>query len=233
MSKGIFIVGTDTEVGKTVVSAGLTLILKKRGIRVGVVKPIATGCELRNGEHYSEDAAYLAAAAGLDDDRSVTPFRFSLPLAPHVAAKLDGTTIDTSAVTRACRDVINRHEFTIIEGIGGLMVPITNKYFVRDLIADLDLPVIVVARAKLGTINHTLLTVESLRDRYCDIKGIILNTCIKRAVTVAEQTNPAVVQELSGVPVLGTVPYIDGLNIKEKTFGSLCDEFDRCIDFEL
>jgi dethiobiotin synthetase len=227
MSKGIFIVGTDTDVGKTIVAAGLALLLKKRGIKVGVIKPIATGCEKRGSGLYSEDAVFLATAAGIEDDRAVTPFRYALPLAPHIAAAREGNTIDNAAIARACREVISHNEFTIIEGIGGLLVPITAKYFVRDLITDLDLPVIIVGRIGLGTINHTLLTIEALRSHDCEIQGIILNTTNAGVAGIAERTNPAALKELSGVPVLGVLPYIQGLNIKERTFGLLLDEFEN------
>ena len=227
MSKGIFIVGTDTNVGKTVVAAGFALLFKERGIKVGVIKPIATGCEKQGNGLHSEDAAFLAAAAGIENYRAVTPFRYSLPLAPQVAASLEGPVIDSKAVTRACHEVISRHEFTIIEGIGGLLVPITAKYFVRDLIADLDLPVIIVGRIGLGTINHTLLTIEALQGHHCEIQGIILNTTNAGAAGIAEKTNPAVFEELSGVPVLGVLPFIQGLNIKERTFGTLLNEFEN------
>jgi dethiobiotin synthetase len=232
MTKGVFIVGTDTDVGKTVVTAGLALLLKERGTKVGIIKPIATGCAKINGALHSEDAAFLAAAAGIEDDREVTPFRYALPLAPHIAAAREGKTIDSAAITRACREVISRHEFTIIEGIGGLLVPITAKYSVRDLIADLDLPVIIVGRIGLGTINHTLLTIEALQGRHCEIQGIILNTANDEEAGVAEKTNPAALKELSGVPVLGVLPYISGLNIKERSFGALLNEFEKCITVE-
>jgi dethiobiotin synthetase len=232
MPKGVFIVGTDTNVGKTVVAAGLVLLLKKRGTKVGVIKPIATGCEKRGSGLHSDDAAFLAAAVGIEDDRAVTPFRYALPLAPHIAAAREGNIIDSAAITHACREVISGHEFTVIEGIGGLLVPITGKYFVRDLIADLDLPVIIVGRIGLGTINHTLLTIEALRSHDREIQGIILNTTNAGAAGIAEKTNPAALEELSGVPVLGVLPYISGLNIKERTFGLLLKEFENRIDLK-
>ncbi|MFC1808604.1 dethiobiotin synthase [Candidatus Omnitrophota bacterium] len=232
MSKGIFVVGTDTEVGKTVISAGLAFVLKKRNINVRVIKPIASGCEKVSGELQSEDAAFLAAAIGFSNDKEITPFRFALPLAPHVAATLEGTSINKDQLCKFCKDSIEHNDFTIIEGIGGLMVPLTEDYYVSDLVCDLALPVVVVSRVNLGAINHTLLTIEALRNRNVIIKGIILNTLDDKEITVAEKTNPAIIRELSGVTVLGVVPYIKGLNIRQKNFSTLPEDFENCIHVE-
>jgi len=232
MARGVFIVGTDTEVGKTVITAGLALVLRKRGVSVGIIKPIATGCEKQEGNFYSEDAAFLAAAAGIPDDLAVTPFRYLSPVAPLVAATLEGPMLDSKTIVRSCQHVMGSYELTIIEGIGGLMVPITHQYFVRDLITDLGLPVIIVARLGLGTINHTLLTVEALKQRHCKIQGILLNTCTETVSTITERTNPAAIQHLSGVPIIGVLPFVKGLSIKQKEFGSLENDFQSSIKIE-
>ncbi|MBN1493303.1 MAG: dethiobiotin synthase [Candidatus Omnitrophica bacterium] len=232
MNKGIFIVGTDTEVGKTIVSAGLIRVLRKYGKDTKALKPIATGCEQRDGGLYSEDAALLAAAAEIKDDREVTPIRYSLPLSPHVAATLEGSAIDVKALLKMCASYIKNNEFTVVEGIGGLLVPITRDYFVSDLIADLGLPVIVVGRVNLGAINHTLLTVEALKKRSLTIKGIIFNTLQERETTTVEKTNPAVIRELTHVPMLGVLPYIRDIDIARCEFGSLAKAFEENIQID-
>jgi dethiobiotin synthetase len=216
MIKGIFITGTDTGVGKTYVAMLLARSLKGRGIDVGVMKPAETGCRRRNGELIPLDAVNLMKAAGVHDPLAeVNPYRFSKPLAPSVAAELEQKRVDPRKIVREFTSLSKKHGFMIVEGAGGIMVPLTNRYAFLDLAADLKLPVIVVARPGLGTINHTLLTVNALNEKKLPILGIVINYAENRRTGTAEKTSPLVIKKLSGLPVLAVLrhgsDHIEGL----------------------
>src|SRR3990167_2155347 len=149
MNKGIFITGMDTGVGKTVVTAGLVLSLKHKGLDVGIMKPIQSGGR--------GDTEFLIKVSGVNDEiELINPYYLKKPLAPLTASEIEGVKIDITAIKNAFEELSRRHDIVIVEGIGGLLVPLTEDYFVSDLILELDIPVIVVSRVGLGTINHTL-----------------------------------------------------------------------------
>ncbi len=219
--QGLFILGTGTEMGKTAVAAGLAVALRRRGLSVGVMKPIATGC--RRG--VSEDAAWLRRAAGVNDPLDlVNPYHYQTPSAPAVAVAREAPLIagsrgpqtvrrggrgriDLDVIRRAYEQLAARHDIVLVEGIGGLLVPIDGERTVADLIRALDLPALLVSCAQLGTINHTWLTVEAARDAGVEILGVVLNGRLARP-SVAEQTNPAVIRRRTGVPIMGIVPLV-------------------------
>lgn len=194
MQRGLFITGTDTGVGKTYIAAGLASSLRRRGIDVGVMKPAETGCPVRAGRMIPADALRLMRAARVADALDlVNPYRFRNPLAPAVAAEFDGKKIDVKRIRAAYRRLASRHEFMIVEGAGGILVPFEGSRTFIDLAAALGLPVLVVARPGLGTINHTLLTVEALKRRGLALAGIVINHSRKGKAGPAEKTNPAVI----------------------------------------
>lgn len=196
MHKGIFVTGTDTGVGKTIVTAGISLALKNKGINVGVMKPISTGG--------IQDAKFLLNFIGLKDDiRLVNPVSFKNPLAPYVAGKIENRKINKNKIFRAFNKLKKLHEFIVVEGIGGVLVPILKDYFVADLIKDFKLPVIIVSRAGLGTINHTLLTLKILEQRKIKILGLIMNGFTGKGLS--EKTNQFVVENLSKYFVLAKI----------------------------
>ncbi len=201
--RGIFITGTDTGVGKTFVGAALVALLRERGIDVGVMKPAETGVEDPGTPLYSEDAARLVAAAGVEDPPDlVVPYRLREPLAPAVAAELEGRTISSEAVLSAYAELQSRHEFLIVEGAGGLAVPFNEDLNMAGLAGALDLPLLVVSPTGLGAINGSVLTVEYARAHGLDIVGILLN--MRRKVPdLAEHTNPRVIARLTGVQIYG------------------------------
>jgi dethiobiotin synthetase len=208
MDKGIFITGTDTGVGKTYVASGIAASLRDHGVNVGVMKPAETGCRIRSGDLIPTDAIRLARAAGARDQLAlINPYRFRKPLAPLVAAELEGDNIKASRIINAYRTLLRRHDFMIIEGAGGIMVPLSRNYLYLDLAQTIGLPVVVVARPGLGTINHTLLTVAALKERDISIAGVVINYTDKRRPGPAEETSPRVIEKISRVAVLGIVPY--------------------------
>ena len=199
-SSGLFITGTDTGVGKTLITAGLASALQKQGVDVTVMKPFSCG------ESGKGDVDYFIEKLGLTDSRKLlNPFHCKLPLAPSVAAKLTGKKMDVRQAVSAYNELSRRHEITLVEGVGGVMVPLTQKLSVLDFIERLNIPVIVVARAGLGTINHTLLTVEALRSRRAKILGIVMNGFTGKGQ--AEKTNPDEIERLTKLPILARVPY--------------------------
>jgi dethiobiotin synthetase len=216
--KGIFITGTDTGVGKTYVARGIARTLTRGGIDVGVMKPAETGCRRRSGQLIPSDAISLMKSTGVRDSLDlINPYRFSKPLAPSVAAELAGKSIDPARIINFFLRISKRHDFTIVEGAGGIMVPLSVNYLYLDLAKSLGLPVLIVSRPGLGTINHTLLTISALKKRRLQIAGVVMNYAKDWKKGLAEKTSMSVIEEISGVRLLGIVRY-----------GS--DDFDEIVD---
>ncbi len=232
MPKGVFITGTDTGVGKTVVSAGLAMTLKSRGYKVGVMKPIATGCFGETKHLISADAVYLFEAAENEYAPLTSPVRVRNPVAPSIASIYEQKEVDLDAIKNAYRQLQKYYDYLIIEGIGGILVPLKKNYLVANLIREMDLPLIIVSHVSLGAINHTLLTVDSALIRGFPIKGIIFNRAPLVNYSLAELTNPRVIHELTGLPVLGTLPDIDGLDVERCKFGNLKAMFEERINID-
>ncbi len=197
MNKGIFIVGTDTTVGKTVVTFALATLLKDKGIDVGIMKPIQCA---------GDDSRFLKKSLGLEDDlKLINPYYLKHPLAPLVAFGLEKTKFSKQRIIKAFERLKEKHEFIIIEGLGGLLVPIAKGYFVSDLVRDLDIPAVVVGRLGLGTINHTLLTLSQAQEQGIDVLGVILSKTSKET-ELSQRTNPQTLQKLTKVKLLGVLP---------------------------
>jgi len=208
MSRGFFITGTDTGIGKTVVAEGLIRAIKAKGLSVCPMKPAESGCSTKKGKLFPPDATALLKASGADEALdTINPYRLSNPLAPSVAAEIEAVRIDKRKILSVYRKLSKKYEMMIVEGAGGIMVPVYKKYLFLDLAKDIGLPLIIVARPGLGTINHTLLTIEAARNRGLDIAGIVINHAIKTRKGLSEKTNPEIIEKLGGAPVLGTVLY--------------------------
>jgi dethiobiotin synthetase len=204
---GLFITGTDTAVGKTVITAAIATALRQQGRRVGVVKPVASGCVQRREGLVSEDAELLAHHADSPHPLDIiAPQRFAEPLAPAVAAQRLGEPIDWSAVQRSVDTISAASNVLLIEGVGGILVPLDRDHTVLDLARSLNLPVVIVARASLGTINHTLLTAAALRQANVRIAGVIINEYPAENAGLAEETNPRAIERYGKLPVLAIVP---------------------------
>ena len=214
-AQGIFITGTDTGVGKTIVSAVLARLLKQRGLNVGVMKPVTSGCIDRDGKPVSEDAELLAWGAGTDPgDPDAAPYLLKEPAAPCVAASMEGKRIDFGLLRAAFDRLASRHEYVIVEGAGGLMVPLAGGLLVADLAARLELPLLVVARPNLGTVNHAVLTCYTARQLGLTVKGVIINNFPEHPDR-AEESAPHLIDSLSGAPLLGVFPRSDGDSPRE------------------
>jgi dethiobiotin synthetase len=218
--RGVFVTGTGTEVGKTVVAAAICAALAARGERVAAFKPVVTGLDEPRDGRWPADHELLAAAAGAGQAATdVAPYTFGPPLSPHYAAELAGVGIDPArlrSAAHAASDGARRDDEAsgqvgsatadalVCEGVGGLLVPLTAGYSVRDLAVDLALPLVVVARSGLGTINHTLLTVEAARAAGLHVAGIVMTPWADPEPI--EESNRATVERLAGVPVSGLAP---------------------------
>jgi len=205
-SKSIFITATDTGVGKTVTVFALGVLLKARGFDVGVLKPVQCA---------GTDAQFLKKSLGLQDElRLINPFFVPEPLSPHLAFRRSKIKFDKKPVQTCLKKLQARHDIVLIEGAGGLLVPLAEGYYNADLIADLKADLIIVARLGLGTINHTLLTINEARKRGLRLKGIIFCQAKPGNKNLPEKTNPREIERLAGVKLLGIIPYLKPLNAK-------------------
>jgi dethiobiotin synthetase len=198
-ARGLFVTGTDTEVGKTVVASAIAATLAARGERVAVFKPVVTGIDEPTGAPPDHQLLKASAHSAQEHD-AVSPYRFGPPVSPHLAAGWAGVRISPSRLRACAALAAAAADVLVVEGVGGLLVPITRDYLVRDFARDLGLPLVVVARATLGTINHTLLTLESARAAGLDIAGVVFNQWPEEPSEV-ELSNRETVSELGDVEV--------------------------------
>lgn len=200
--RGLFVTGTDTGVGKSVVAAAICAGLAAQGRRVAAFKPVVTGLDDPPGD-WPPDHELLASVTG-QDPSAVAPWRFGPPASPHLAAELEGTTLEPSELLAAARRAGAYADALVCEGVGGLMVPITPGYLIRDLALDMRMPLVVAARPGLGTINHTLLTLEAARAAGLEPLAVVM-TPWPASPGRLEQSNRETVERLGGVPVV-TLP---------------------------
>ncbi len=208
MGAGIFITGTDTGIGKTFVACGIAALLRESGYRVGVMKPAETGCVEKDGVLFPEDAVKLkqASACDLPLDK-ICPYRYREPLAPSVAAEREGKQIDVDRLIAIYDEISAAHDLTLVEGAGGLIVPLLPSYTYVDLARVLKLPMLVVAPNRLGAINHLVLTLEHASSRGLRVLGYVLNT-FRDEPSLAAETNRTALSVLTAVPCLGEIPYM-------------------------
>lgn len=206
---GLLITGTDTDVGKTWVTALIARQLMADGVNVGAYKPVCSGAVTgADGRMRWSDVETLAAAVGGRFPRErICPQCFVAPAAPPVAAREEGLTVDSEELRRGAEWWSRQVEFLLIEGVGGLLCPVTETDVVADLAAEWMFPLIIVSHLGLGTINHTLLTVEVALSRGLRVAGVILNECRPVGSGIAARTNAEEIAKRCPVPVLGTVEY--------------------------
>ncbi|TAL27534.1 MAG: dethiobiotin synthase [Nitrospirae bacterium] len=213
MAKGFFVTGTDTGVGKTVIAAALIKAIGILGGKACGMKPIETGCAREGDALIPSDGMFLKSIARMDESLSqVSPSCFEHPLAPMVAAEIEGTPVNLNKIRKAFEGLSKTYKSIVVEGVGGLLVPISKNYFVLDLAKELGLPLIVVSRPDLGTINHTLLTVKYALKEGLNVAGIIINYTYLSEGSQAEETNPQAIKQLSPSPVIGIFPYLNAMS---------------------
>lgn len=215
--RGLFVTATDTGVGKTEVSVALVAGWRARGLDVGGMKPAQSG----GGSEAESDAGRIhAASGGGDPPELVCPYSFAAPLAPAVAARLEGRSVSFDHVLGCARELSRRHAAVLVEGSGGLLVPLTETRTYLDLAWALGMPVLVVARAGLGTVNHTALTCETLRVRGLEVRGVVLNRPTADA-DPSEPYNAGEIERLTGVRVLASLPHLADPGERARRFAEL------------
>lgn len=198
-----FVAGTDTGIGKTLIAGALAAALHQKGMSVAVMKPISCGG--------LEDAKVLKRLAGCREPlERVNPIALKYPLSPNVAARLERKKIDLKKIDGALACFSKKYDALVIEGCGGLLVPVARGFFVVDLIRRMRAECVLVSRSGLGAINHTLLSLEALKKRGVKPLGVVFNRLEGGRLSIPEKTNPGVVAEFSGVPSLGVFPFVRG-----------------------
>ena len=224
--KSLFITGTDTDVGKTYITAGLAITLKKMSIDVGVMKPFAAGVAQKKG-YKSEDIEILSHAAEINDHENlVNPQFFPIPASPYTAWKKLKIKPKIPLVLSSFKKLSNIHEMILVEGMGGILTPILKNYYVTNLIKDMKIPTIIITRSKVGTINHTLMTVKMCEKYKIPIKGIIINNFDDDGYPINQLKSD--LENLTGVKVLGSIPFTKNANE-----ASLYRIFKKNIDMKL
>jgi dethiobiotin synthetase len=232
VADGVFITGTDTEVGKTLIAAGLAVALQDQGIDVGVMKPLESGALCFESAPIPRDAFYLKEIAGVQDDLDlINPYCFQATLAPGVAAEQEGVEVDLQRIKGAYEELKGRHEFMVVEGAGGLLVPIAKGTLLPELIKVLDLPVLLVARSSLGTINHALLSLLCCQREGLEVVGIVINKSTPDA-DPAEESNPHYITQFGRASVWGTFPYLRDYAGVKGNRDFLAQFFTQHIDME-
>ncbi len=205
--KSYFVTGTDTGVGKTVITAAIAASLRKRGIDVGVMKPIASGVAQRTG-FKSPDVKLLCESAEVNDmEDMINPIFLPLPASPYDVSKILNLKIDMKVISEKFEQLRKIHQMLLVEGIGGIMTPITKDFFVTDLIKLMNLETIVVTRSTLGTINHTVMTIEMCKKYQIHLKGLVVNYFDEKGGP-AERNAPATLHEITRLPILGIIPFV-------------------------
>lgn len=213
--RGVFVTGTGTEVGKTVVSAAIANTARRAGRRVAVFKPAVSGLDdyrlapetWQRARELPDHVMLRLAARSAQGDDEIAPYRFGAPVSPHLGAEMAGERIDPDLLRGAALAATEDTDLIVCEGVGGFLVPLTEGYLVRDFARDLSLPVVIVAIPGLGTINHTLLTIESVRGAGLEIASVVLNPW-PDAPTAAERSNLETIERLGSVPVQ-TLPRLE------------------------
>ena len=232
-AKGIFITGTDTGVGKTLVAGGIARFLSLRGLRVGVFKPVASGCRREREGLVSSDAEFLAYCSESEFSLSViNPVRFAVPAAPIVCEEYENRKFDFEEMATSYKYICQESDVVIVEGIGGALVPVTEDFTILDIAAEMALPVVVVARPDLGTINHTLMTLACIRAAGLTVAGVVINGYKADGADIAEESAPRIISGFGQTNLLCVVPFDEDSDVEEGLLGELTVESLGDCDWE-
>ena len=210
--KSYFITGTDTDVGKTIITAGMARAFADLGVKIGVMKPFAAG-EQHVSDFQSEDTQILAKAARVtDSEKLLNPQFFPIPASPFTASQNLGIDVDLDLVLNSYKKLSEKYDVMLVEGMGGLMTPILKDYFVANLISDMNSEAIIVSRSRIGTVNHTVMTAKLCSQFKVSVAGIIINNFDTEGYVVSDLKRDF--EELTGLKVLGTVPRLNDLSIE-------------------
>ena len=231
MARGILLIGTDTGVGKTVVCAAIMHRMLALGLKACYFKPVASGMIPVDGMDMPGDAWFVKTFSGLAEDvHSISPCCFRTPVSPHLAARMEASIIDIDAIRQSMSGLKESYDYIVAEGCGGLAVPLNDRgYMLAHLVRGLGFDCILAARAGLGTINHTLMTLSYAGAMGIGVRGIIFSGCTG---SVMEKDNIETIRTLSGLPVLGMVPVVPGVDVDRLAAGNLKEIEDRAIDLQ-
>lgn len=224
----VFVTGTDTDVGKTFVTAGLAAVMQSLGYKSGVYKPFQSGAEVKNGFLVAPDLAYVKQLDFYVE--TLCSYLMKAPTAPYIAAELEGIEIELDTVKREYESIKNNCEILLVEGAGGLMVPVTKEVLMIDVAKMFDIPLLIVARPDLGTINHTLLTINAAKQAGLDVAGVIINRYPQGTNDPAIKTAPKLIEEYSDATILGIIPDIK--DFKNAKPGALINILINSLDIE-
>ena len=225
--RGLFITGTDTGVGKTLIAGGIAGVLTRAGVKTGVFKPVASGCRREAGQLVSSDAEFLNMCAGnCWPLEKVNHVRFKVPAAPCVCEKAEGYLVDYQAVADAYAWICGRSDFVLVEGIGGFKVPMSEGVDVVDLARWFGLAVLIVARPDLGTLNHTLLTVDAVRSAGLRVAGVVISGYRSENASIAEQTAAEVIERFGDVKVVCVVEYDRDCDTERGMAGGIFEQLE-------
>ena len=224
--KSLFITGTDTDVGKTYIIAGLAVVIRKMGIDVGVMKPFAAGKAQKKGYKSKDIVIISKAAQACDPENLVNPQFFPISASPYTAWKNLKTKPKISTILSSFKKLSKLHDILLVEGMGGIMTPILKDYHITNLIKEMKIPAVIVTRSKIGTVNHTIMTVKMCEKYKIPIKGIIINDFDSNGYKIKELTRDF--KSLTNVPVLGSIPFITNF-----TNNSLYRIFKKSLNFKL
>lgn len=212
---GIFITGTGTDVGKTIITAGILRYLVRKGRNVAPFKPVQTGAEMTDGARRAPDLEYCLKVAGLkpcsEDRARMAPYLYDPACSPHLAAEMAGDRIELARILESAEELNLRYEAVLSEGAGGVLVPLNEDETNLDLMVRLGWPVILVAHRGLGTINHTLLSLRALRDAGVTVLGLVLNATEEAPLDFMQRDNRDTLARMGPVEILGSVDYLPGV----------------------
>lgn len=232
---GIGVTATDTEIGKTVVSGALAAAIRYRGYKTGVYKPAASGCVNNSeGKLISTDAEFLLHCSGLKmaEHDKVVPYVLEAALAPAEASRLAGIKIEPQVMLAGARQMLSDHQISIVEGVGGISAPLTDDYLVKDFFRELCLPLVIVVKAVLGNVNHAVLTAEYARLHGLKVLGLIVNSWNEQTAGSLEKSNLYYYEKLTGLPILGKLPFIPQALLDEFNSQTLAEITEANIDID-
>ncbi|GAA0781069.1 dethiobiotin synthase [Hathewaya limosa] len=232
MSKGIFIVGTDTDVGKTIISAGIMYLLRSNGYNATYFKGALSGAIEENDKLIPGDTKEVCELSNLKEEYSdITPYIYKTPVSPHLASKLENNIINKEVMLDKYKILKKKYDYIVAEGSGGIICPLIDTkesiYLLEDFIKDLGMNVVIVTRADLGTINHTILTVKYIQGLETKIKGIIINGYKNNILC---DDNIKIIKKLSNLPIIGIVNHIDNIHNENLRKDNIKLEIERSID---
>ncbi|MBC2580966.1 dethiobiotin synthase [Clostridium sp. DJ247] len=204
MSNGLFVIGTDTDVGKTFVTAGITYVLRKNNYNACSFKPVQSGGILRDEKLLPGDVEFVKNVTQINENYGVmNSYCFKAAVSPHLAAEMENISISKNKILEDYKKLKEKYDYVVVEGAGGTIVPlIRNKYYIYDLIKDLDIPVVIVAGSGIGTINHTALTVNFIKSKGIEIKGLIING---HNNSFYEDDNIEVIRNITGLEIVSVI----------------------------